>query len=257
MNIAGNTILITGGGSGIGRGLAEAFHRLDNQVIIAGRRISVLEKVTAENSGMRAVGLDVDSKDSIRELARKMSAEFPTLNVLINNAGVQRPEDLRKESDDLSDVEAMVTTNLLGPIRLTSALLPMLMRQARANVINVTSGLAFVPRVGVPTYCATKAAMHSYTLSLRYQLRETSVSVIELIPPYLQTNLGPSHGVDPRAMPLGEFITETMAILRDKPDAMEVVVERAKRLRFAADMGKFDETFTGMNDAMASAGRPT
>jgi uncharacterized oxidoreductase len=257
MNLTGNTILITGGGSGIGRGLAEAFHRLGNQVIIAGRRVSVLETLTAENPGMHAVGLDVDSPDSIRELARKMSAEFPTLNVLVNNAGVQRPEDLPKQSENLTDVEAMVTTNLLGPIRLTSALLPMLMRQPRANVINVTSGLAFVPRVGVPTYCATKAAMHSYTLSLRYQLRETTVGVIELIPPYVQTNLGPGHGVDPRAMPLNEFISETIFILREKPDATEVVVERAKRLRFAAETGKFDETFTGMNEAIAGSGKPS
>jgi uncharacterized oxidoreductase len=257
MNLTGNTILITGGGSGIGRGLAEAFHGLGNQVIIAGRRMAVLEKVTSENPRMRAVELDVDSRDSIRALARKLSAEFSTLNVLINNAGIQRPEDLRKPSDDLADVEAMVTTNLLGPIRLTSALLPMLMRQPRATMMNVTSGLAFVPRVGVPTYCATKAAMHSYTLSLRYQLQDTSVGVIELIPPYVQTNLGPGHGVDPRAMPLGDFVNEVMAILREKPDVTEVVVERAKRLRFAEATGKFDETFTGMNDAMAAAGRPS
>ncbi len=250
MNITGNTILITGGGSGIGRGLAEAFHQLGNQVIISGRRQSALDDVTAANPGMRAVMLDIDDPEGIKSVGKRMVDEFGTLNVLVNNAGIQVPENLTSPPDDLADAEAMVTTNLLGPIRLTAALIPVLKRQPQATIINITSGLAFVPLSGVPTYCATKAAMHSYTMSLRYALRD-QIGLIEIVPPYVQTNLGPGHGIDPRAMPLNDFIAEVMAILRDEPDSMEVVVNRCKPLRFAAEAGNFEATFKSLNEAMA------
>jgi uncharacterized oxidoreductase len=247
MDMTSNTILITGGGSGIGRGLAEAFHRLGNQVVIAGRRESTLDRVTAANPGMRAVRLDIESHDFIRSVGQQMAAEFPNLNVLINNAGIQRPENLKAPSDDLADVDAMVTTNLSGPIRLTAALLPLLRRQPRSTIMNVTSGLAFVPGAGVPTYSATKAAMHSYTQSLRHQLRNTMTEVIEVIPPYVQTDLGSGHGTDPRAMPLAEFITEVMTILKDVGNDKEVVVDRCKPLRFAVERGTFNTTFSALN----------
>ncbi len=250
MQITDNTILITGGGSGIGRGLAEAFHRLGNQVIIAGRRKSALEQATAANPGMRAVSLDVNDADGVQQFGRKMAAEFPALNVLINNAGIQQPEGLRRQFGGLAAMEGMVTTNLLGPLRVTAALLPLLERQPRSAVMNVTSGLAFVPGSGVPTYSATKAAMHSYTLSLRHQLRGSSIDVIELIPPYVQTNLGPGHGIDPRAMPQAEFIAEVMQILRDNPSVAEVVVERCEPLRSAVEAGRFDAAFRSLNEAM-------
>ena len=242
MELQGNTILITGGGSGIGRGLAEAFHRLGNQIIIAGRRQEVLDRVTVANPGMQAVVLNVEAPEAIKAFARRMADEHPEMNVLINNAGIQHPENIKDGAHDLSAAEAMVTTNLLGPIRLIAAMLPLLRSQSRSTIVNVTSGLAFLPLAGVPTYCATKAALHAYTLSLRYQLRATTTGVIELIPPYVQTDLGPNHGADPRAMPLAEFITETMTILRDKPNETEVVVERCKPLCFAAD--KATSTFS-------------
>ncbi len=249
MKLEGNTILITGGGSGIGRGLAEAFHHLGNQVIIAGRRRSALDEVTAANLGMQAVTLDAADPAAIREFSSTISERFPALNVLINNAGIQTPEDLRTQPEDLAEAEAMVTTNFLGPIRLTAVLLPLLQRQQNSTILNVTSGLAFLPSAFVPTYSATKAAMHSYTLSLRYQLQGRT-DVIEVIPPYVQTDLGPKHGKDPRAMPLTEFISETMAILRDDPAAIEIVVERCKPLRFAAESGNFNAAFEGLNKAM-------
>ena len=249
MKLIGNTILITGGGSGIGRGLAEAFHQLGNQVILAGRRQSMLDQVTAANPGMHAVALDAADPVAIREFSSIMSEQFSDLNVLINNAGIQTPENLETQSEDLAEVEAMITTNLLGPIRLTAALLPLLQRQQDSSIINVTSGLAFLPGAFVPTYSATKAAMHSYTLSLRYQLRGKT-DVLEVIPPYVQTDLGPNHGKDPRAMPLNEFISETMAILRNEPAATEIVVERCKPLRFAAESGNFHAAFEGLNRAM-------
>jgi uncharacterized oxidoreductase len=130
---------------------------------------------------------------------------------------------------------------------LTAELLPLLRKQERSTIINVTSGLAFVPMAAVPTYCATKAAMHSYTMSLRYQLRETSTNVIEIVPPQTQTNLRPGYSRDPKAMPLPEFIGEVMAILQSEPDTHEVVVERAKAIRFAMERGTFDQVFATFN----------
>jgi uncharacterized oxidoreductase len=250
MNTSGNTILIRGGGSGLGRGLAEAFHSLGNQVIIAGRRRSALDATTAANPGMQSVALDLEKND-IRAFAASVVARFPKLNVLINNAGIMRPERLNAETVDLTDSEATVTTNLLGPIRLTAALLPHLKKQPGAAIINVSSGLAFVALTLTPTYCATKAALHSYTQSLRYQLKSTKVEVLELIPPYVATDLM-GGAKDPRAMPLNEFISETMEILKSQPAPAEICVERVKALRFAAESGRYDGLFHGMNSALAN-----
>jgi uncharacterized oxidoreductase len=251
MNISGNTILITGGGSGIGRGLAEAFQKAGNQVIIAGRRQKALDEVTAANSGMKGITLDIENPESIRAVGRQLAKEFPSLNVVIHNAGIMRPENLSSPTLDLADAEAMVATNLLGPMRLTTALLPLLRRQPRSTIMTVTSGLAFMPLAMTPTYCATKAALHSYTQSLRLQLRGTTTEVIELIPPYVQTELmGAPQAADPRAMPLAAFVAEVMQIIKSQPSATEICVERVKPLRFAAENGTFDATFKGLNEAM-------
>ncbi len=251
MNLTGNTVLITGGGTGIGRGLAERFHALGNQVIIAGRRQSMLDETTAANPGMKSMTLDVESADAIRDFAAKVVADFPTLNVLINNAGIMRAEKMSDQHIDLADAEAIITTNLLGPLRLTAALLPHLMKQQHAAIMNVSSGLAFVPLVFTPTYCATKAAIHSYTQSLRYQLKSTPVEVLELIPPYVQTNLM-DGAEDPRAMPLEKFISEVMLILDSKPSPLEISVENVKFLRNAEVENRYDATFAGLNGAMAA-----
>jgi uncharacterized oxidoreductase len=250
MNLTGNTILVTGGGSGIGRGLAEELHKLGNQVVIAGRRRQALDETTAANPGMQAVELDIENPAAIRAFAAELTARFPALNVLVNNAGIMRAEKLLAQQQDLADVEAIVTTNLLGPIRLTAALMPHLEKQPHAVIMNVSSGLAFLPLALTPTYCATKAAIHSYTQSLRYQLRSTPIEVLELIPPYVQTNL--MNGADdPRAMPLGAFIAEAMQILSQQPTPPEICVENVKSLRFAAESGKYDGIFQGLNAAMA------
>ncbi|HEY0162237.1 MAG TPA: SDR family oxidoreductase [Edaphobacter sp.] len=248
MNITGNTILITGGGSGIGRGLAEAFHKLGNKVIIAGRRQQVLDETVAANPGMQAVTLDIESAESIRSFAEKVTKEFPELNAVIHNAGIMRPENLLE--GDLSTADATITTNLLGPIRLTAALLPHLTKQPKAAILTVTSGLAFIPLALTPTYCATKAAIHSYTQSLRQQLKATSVEVIELAPPYVQTELmGSAQAVDPRAMPLKDYIEETISILKENPSVTEVLVERVKPLRFSELNGveKYQEFYNVLN----------
>jgi uncharacterized oxidoreductase len=254
MQLTGNTILITGGGSGIGRGLAEAFHALGNTVIIAARRQQALDATTAANPGMRSVQLDIDNAQAIRAFGAKMAKDYPALNVVVHNAGIMRPENLLTQPEDLADAEAIITTNLLGPIRLTAALLPQLKKQPAATIMTVTSGLAYLPMAMTPTYCATKAAIHSYSLTLRYQLKGTKVEVLELVPPYVQTELmGDAQANDPRAMPLKEYIAETMKILKEQPDATEICVERVYPLRYAEKSGNFDKAFQGFNDALAAA----
>ena len=249
MNISGNTLLITGGGSGIGRGLAEAFHKEGNQVIIAGRRREALDEVTSGNRGMKGVTLDIENPASIRSFGDQMARDFPKLNVVIHNAGIMRPENV--QAADTADAEAMITTNLLGPIRLTAALMSLLKKQPRSTIMTVSSGLAFLPLAMTPTYCATKAALHSYTQSLRWQMKGTTTEVIELIPPYVQTHLmGAQQAANPRAMPLEDFLAEVMQILKTQPAVTEVCVERCKPLRFAAETGTFDTMFKGLNEAM-------
>ena len=254
MQITANTILITGGSSGIGRALAEAFHKLGNQAIVAARRKALLESLAERNPGMKSVVLDVRDSEKLKAFAVEIAATFPSLNVLINNAGIMRLENLNKVSTDLTDAQAIVETNLLTPIRLTAALLPLLKKQPRSTIINVSSGLAFLPLAMTPTYCATKAALHSYTQSLRYQLKDSSVEVLELIPPYVATELMGPRGVnDPRAMPLAEFISEVMGILETQPQAKEICVKRVYPLRYAAEQGeqKYEEQFLGFNHALA------
>jgi uncharacterized oxidoreductase len=255
MKLTGNTILITGGGSGIGRGLAEAFQALGNTVIIAGRRQKALDETTAANPGMRSAQLDIESAEAIREFAAKIAKEYPALNVVIHNAGIMRPENLLEQPEELTDAEAIITTNLLGPIRLTAALLPQLKKQPEATIMTVSSGLAYLPMAMTPTYCATKAAIHSYSMTLRYQLRSTKIDVLELVPPYVQTELmGNRQASDPRAMPLKDYIAQTMKILKEQPEAKEILVERVLPLRYAEKNGDFEKAFLGFNDAMAAGG---
>lgn len=229
MKLTGNTIFITGGGSGIGRGLAEALHGMGNQVIISGRRKEVLAETTKANPGMQSVELNVEDPKSIEAVAKRLVAEFPRLNVLINNAGIMKPDGVQGAVDDAL-VTSIVTTNLLGPIRMTSALIEHLKTQPEAAVAYVTSGLAFTPLAITATYNATKAALHSYALSQRYLLSGTSVKVKEIAPPYVQTELmGSQQASDPRAMPLKDYIAETIALLGT--DADEILVERVLPLR--------------------------
>jgi uncharacterized oxidoreductase len=252
MKPSGNTILITGGGSGIGRGLAEAFHKLGNKVIIAGRRKQLLDETVAANPGMASATLNIEDAASIRAFAQQLTADFPALNVVIHNAGIMRPENVT-QSSETADAEAMIATNLLGPIRLTAALLPHLQQQPHATIMTVSSGLAFIPMAITPTYNATKAAIHSWTQSLRYQLKSTNIEVVELVPPYVQTELmGSGQAADPRAMPLKDYLAETIEIIKTQPHATEVLVERVKPLRFSASNGeeKYNAFYKQFNDAM-------
>ena len=240
MRMHGNTILITGGTSGIGRGLAQAFHKLGNQVIVSGRRAASLAAVCESNPGMRSFVLDVTDPAAIRNVAARMAQEFPDLNCVINNAGVQKVHDLASGRPlDEGALISEVGTNLLGVIRVASAFLPHLRGKPSATLVNVSSGLAFVPLACFPVYCATKAAVHSFTMSLRHQVKNTGVRVVELLPPYVATELDRENkavvpaGLEP--MPLEAFIAETMKALEG--DADEVAIGHAQDLVAAGGDG--------------------
>ena len=246
-----NTILITGGASGIGLGLASAFHSLGNQVIIASRRKNLLDEVVKKHQGMASFALDIQNAGEIKTVAEKILNEFPDLNVLVNNSGIMRAEDLKSQTS-LTDMEEIVATNLLGPLRLTAALLPSILKRPKAAIINVSSGLGFVPMATTPTYCATKAALHSYTQSLRYQLKDTNVQVLELIPPYVATDL--MEGTkDPMAMPLDAFIKEVMAIITSDPRPTEICVEKVRQFRMAGESINYESVYRHFNDSVARA----
>ncbi len=252
MHMRGNTIFITGGTSGIGRGLAEAFHERGNQVIVAGRREERLKELARAHPGMRWYVLDVTDARAIRAVATSVIAEFPALNCVFNNAGVQMrfdfaPGNRIDEQALLNEIDA----NLTGAIRVAMAFIPHLSTRPAATLVNVSSALAYVPLAETPVYCATKAAVHAWTLSLRRQLRETGVKVIELIPPFVATELGgpdklarsAARGRTP--MPLDAFIAETMQALES--DADELAIGEAKRLVAAACAENVRKVFSAMN----------
>ncbi|WP_030439798.1 SDR family oxidoreductase [Actinoplanes subtropicus] len=244
-----NTILITGGTSGIGLGLALRLHEAGNTVIVAGRRKDLLDQIATEHPGIDTLVLDVADPASITHAAETLTASHPHLNVLINNAGIQRPENLLDPAD-LPTAEDHITTNLLGPIRMTYAFLPHLVTQDDAAVLNVTSALAFVPLPVTPTYNATKAALHSFTESLRVQLADTGVQVIEVAPPPVRTALMGQQDNE-QSMPLDDFLTEALTLLDAQPDAKEIVVEGAKFLRYAEANGTYDQVLTMLSSFKA------
>ena len=246
MTPTGNTILITGGGSGIGAALAQRLHDAGNTVIVSGRRQDALDETIAGRERMSAITLDIDDPAAIEDFARRIVAEHPALNVRVNNAGIMKLEDASTRRD-LADAEATIVTNLLGPIRLTNALVDHLATRPGAAIVNLTSGLAFVPLVAAPTYSATKAAIHSYTVSLR-RLLKGKVDVIEIAPPGVQTTLTPGQENRPGYMPLEAFADEVMALWGQQPVPDEILVERVRPLRNAEADHRFPETLVQLNE---------
>ena len=246
MQTCGNTILITGGGSGIGEALAHRLHDQGNVVIVAGRRTDALVRAAAGREQMHVLQLDIDDAAEISAFAERLISLFPEINVLVNNAGIMRIEPGLTQSRDLHDAEAMIATNLLGPIRLTNLLIDHLSGKPDATIINVSSGLGFVPLVAAPTYSATKAALHNYTVSLRSALKG-QIEVIEIVPPGVRTELMPGQQQQEQFMPLAEFADQVMAQLEQSPTPAEILVEAVLFLRNAEVEGRFDEAVAAIN----------
>lgn len=247
MNITGNTIFVPGATSGIGLALALRLQAKGNTVVVGGRRTELLAKLAAEH-GLGTVHIDTTDPASIAEATAAVVERYPELNVLVAMAGIMRVEDWRT-AGFLADAEEVVTTNLLGPIRLIAALTEHLRTRPGAAVVTVSSGLAHVPLHVTPSYNATKAAIHMLSETLRLQFADTGVQVIELVPPSVRTTLLPGQETSDFAMPLDEFADEVMTLLDKDPEAYEVLVERVKFLRFADVRGDYDQVVATLNTA--------
>ncbi|MCI3208249.1 MULTISPECIES: SDR family NAD(P)-dependent oxidoreductase [Pandoraea] len=249
MKTTGNTILITGGTSGIGRALAEAFHDRGNRVIVTGRRQALLDDITAKRPGMVGLPLDLNSPASLAVVLDEVRTSYPQLNVLIANAGISKPEDVTADDWQGIDAEAIVQTNILGVIRAATAFLPLIKGQPNAAMLATSSALAFLPLASFPTYCASKAFLHSWLVSMRHQLRDVPVEVLELLPPYVQTALtGTQQAIDPRAMPLSDYVAQVMQMLdRGQHPRGELLLDRDLARRWAERDGSYDAIFASMN----------
>jgi uncharacterized oxidoreductase len=235
MNLTGHTVLVTGGGSGIGGGLAKAFHERGNKVIITGRREQTLKDFSAHYPGMEAFTMDVAKDVDIQRLFQVVSEKFPTLDVLVNNAGVMKWTDFTKPENLGGDLFEEIDINLKGLIRMAAVFLPLLLKQKESTLINISSGLAYMPLARSPIYCATKAAIHSFSMSLRHQLRDTPVKVIVIAPPGVETDLGKAPGVPEMKYPklgLEPFVIQTMAALES--GRTELPIGQSKMLRFGS-----------------------
>ena len=247
MDISGNTIFIPGSTSGIGLALALALQARGNTVIIGGRRTDRLERITAEHPGLDSVVIDTTDPASIDAAAQQVLARHPDLNVLIPMAGIMRIEDWHRPDGFLASAESVIASNLLGPIRLIAAFIEHLRAQQAATIVTVSSGLAFTPLAATPSYSAAKAAIHLLSEAIRLQYADTSVQVIELEPPSVQTGLVPGQETNELAMPLDEFIAEVMKLLETEPDAREIQVERVKFLRYGEARGDYDQVVATLN----------
>jgi uncharacterized oxidoreductase len=247
MDITGNTVFIPGATSGIGLALALRLQQRGNTVIVGGRRTELLQQITAEHPGLHAVAIDTTDPDSIRTAAEQVLADHPDLNVLIPMAGIMRVEDWTTPDGFLSIAEQTVTTNLLGPIRLIGAFIEHLLSRPDATIITVSSGLAFAPLRVTPSYNATKAAIHMLSESIRLQLAETSVRIVELEPPSVRTDLLPGQADSEIAMPLEEFVDEVVQLLETEPDATEIQVQNVKFLRYGEARGDYAQVVAAIN----------
>ena len=248
MDITGNTVFIPGATSGIGLALALALAERGNKVVIGGRRTALLEQIAAEHPELDTVRIDTADAASIQVAAKEVLVGHPELNVVIAMAGIMNVEDWHRPEGFLASAESVVTTNLLGPIRLVAAFVEHLQTRPDATIVTVSSGLAFTPLRVTPSYNATKAAIHMLSESLRLQLADTTVKVLELEPPSVRTALMPGQEDNEHAMPLDEFVDEVMTLIETQPDATEIQVERVKFLRYGEARGDYDQVVAALNN---------
>ncbi len=236
MKINGNTILITGGATGIGFALAEAFVKEGNMVIICGRREHKLKEAKSKLPQIHTRVCDLSEEKEREALFNWVKSNFKDINILVNNAGIQRMIDFKKGISNLSDGGNEIDINLTAPIHLSAYFIPDLLKQKESAIINISSGLGFVPMAIMPVYCATKAAMHSFSLSIRHQLRDTSIKVFEVIPPMVDTELDKgardSRGQEYKGIPPAEVAVATMKAL-EKND-YEIAIGMAQDLRMGS-----------------------
>ncbi len=249
MNISGNTVFIPGSTSGIGLSLALALQARGNTVIVGGRRSDLLERIAAEHPGLDTVVIDTTDPASIELAAAQVLGRHPDLNVLVAMAGIMNIEDWRKPGSFLASAEQVITTNILGPVRLIAAFIEHLQAQPDATIVTVSSGLAFAPLAVTPSYNASKAAIHMLSDSIRLQYAGTNVKVVELVPPAVRTALLPGQEESEFAMPLEEFTGEVTALLEAQPDATEILVERVKFLRYGEARGDYDQVVAILNNS--------
>src|ERR1700733_10784859 len=247
MNISGNTIFIPGSTSGIGLALALALQARGNTVIVGGRRADLLERIAAEHPGLDTGQIDTSDPASIDSAAEEGLARRPDLMVLVSMAGIMRMEDWRSPQEFLASAESVITTNVLGPIRLIAAFIEHLQKQPDAAIVTASSGLAFPPLGVTPSYNASKAAIHLLSESIRLQYADTTVQVIELVPPSVRTSLVPGQESNEVAMPLDEFIAEAVGLFESQPDAKEIQVDRVKFLRYGEARGDYDQVVATLN----------
>ncbi|GAA3827192.1 SDR family oxidoreductase [Amycolatopsis tucumanensis] len=244
MHITGNTLFIPGATSGIGLALARRFKDRGNRVVVGGRRTELLEELREEGFGVAHI--DTADPTSITRAATQVIAEYPDLDTLVNMAGIMVAEDWHTAEGFLSVAEDTVNVNLLGPIRLIAAFTEQLQSRPAATIVNVSSGLASVPLARTATYSATKAAIHALSEAIRVQYADTSVQVIELVPPVVRTGLADTAR-NPRAIPLDDFADNVIALLESQPEAHEILVDQVKLQRYAERRGDYEKVFALIN----------
>lgn len=247
MDITGNSIFIPGGTSGIGLALARRLQSAGNTVVVGGRRTDLLEGLAAEYGFDTAV-IDVTDPASVLAARDQVLSRHPDLNVVVVMAGVMISEDVRS-AGFLADAERIVETNILGPLRVVAAFVEHLQTRADATLVTVSSGLAHVPLAITPTYNGSKAFIHQFSESIRLQLAGTSVSVVEIVPPGVRTELMLGQSQIERFMPLDAFVDEVMALLESQPEATEILVESVKFLRFAEVESRYAQTVAVLNSS--------
>ena len=248
MKTKGNAVLITGGATGIGFALAEAFIGAGNNVLICGRRIAKLKEAKSKLPQIQARQCDLSKKEDRKSFCAWVKQNYRDLNILFNNAGIQRSIDIKQGTAELFGGEDEVQTNFAAPIHLSAYFGPMLMTKKEAAIINVSSGLGFVPLAFMPVYCATKAGIHMFSVSLRYQLKDTSVKVFEVVPPAVDTELGKDTTGESeqeyRGIPASEVADAVLKALKN--NKYEVVIGEAKGLVQGAKTD-FEKAFQRLN----------